>query len=181
MKITIVILFTQKVLAAQQFLLGTAFERPNNLAREPAIQGALNNVTSLLNAVLASGKTQFRQEIGNETAVSLRVVSLHDETPLLDFHHTPTGLNLSAGSVAEVDADSMYRIGSISKLFTVYGLLLNGGSQIWDRPVTEIIPELEAVAAAAGNASALEAVRWREVTVGALASQVAGLARDCTY
>ncbi|XWW96103.1 hypothetical protein V2A60_004073 [Cordyceps javanica] len=177
-QILFVCFLAQKALAAQQFLLGNAFEQPNTLLREPSIQSAVHDITSVLNAVLADGRTQFNQSIGNETAVSVRIVSVHDEKPLLDFHHTPTALNLSAGSVAKIDADSMYRIGSISKLFTVYGLLVNHGGGILDKPVTDFVPELEAAAAAADDASAVDAVRWREVTVGALASQLAGLARD---
>ncbi|TQV93766.1 Beta-lactamase/transpeptidase-like protein [Cordyceps javanica] len=178
-QILFVLCLAQKALAAQQFLLGNAFEQPNTLLREPSIQSAVHDITSVLNAVLADSSTQFNQSIGNETAVSVRIVSVHDEKPLLDFHHTPTALNLSAGSVAKIDADSMYRIGSISKLFTVYSLLVNHGSDILDKPVTDFVPELEAAAAAAADdASAVDAVRWREVTVGALASQLAGLARD---
>ena len=40
----------------------------------------------------------------------------------------------------------MYRIASISKLLTVYTLLLEIGDKYWDRAITDFIPELRALA-----------------------------------
>lgn len=168
----------QMVLAAQQFLLGTAFEDPGAISTDPNIRSALANITAALNGVLLEGKTQYGQETGNATALSVRIVSAHDNAYLFDFHHTPDTLNTSTGSVSNVTSDSMYRIGSISKLFTVYALLLNSGLEIWLKSVTDFVPELKA--AASNNGSAVETVRWQEVTVRALASQLAGIARDGT-
>jgi CubicO group peptidase (beta-lactamase class C family) len=75
-----------------------------------------------------------------------------------------------------VTHDSIYRIGSISKLFTTYGLLLKYGSNNWERPLTDFIPELRGVPS---NASAVDHVRWHEVTIDAWASHLSGIARDC--
>lgn len=73
--------------------------------------------------------------------------------------------------------DTLYRIGSVSKLLSVYAILVKAGMEIFDHPVTRYLPEL------AGNAGSdpLERISWEEVTVGALASQLAGTGgmREC--
>ncbi|KAI5455602.1 beta-lactamase/transpeptidase-like protein [Mariannaea sp. PMI_226] len=62
------------------------------------------------------------------------------------------------------------RIGSVSKVWTVYAILATAGMKVFNDPVTKYLPEL------AGNASTnpIERVNWTDVTVGALASQQGG-------
>ena len=73
----------------------------------------------------------------------------------------------------------MFRIGSISKLFTVYTFLLHGGLELWQQPVTDYVPELRQAALESINSSNLDSVRWEEVTLGSLASHMSGIGRDC--
>ena len=44
-----------------------------------------------------------------------------------------------------MDGDTVYRIASISKLLTVYTLLLEIGDKYWGRAITDFIPELRAL------------------------------------
>ena len=73
--------------------------------------------------------------------------------------------------------DTIYRIGSVSKLYTVYAILANAGMGVLDHPVTRYLPEL------AGNSGSdpLQRISWEDVTVGALASQLGGTRgfREC--
>lgn len=66
----------------------------------------------------------------------------------------------------------------MSKLITIYTYLVEVGHAYWDKPVTDFIPEL---AAAAVNCSAAEdplsCTGWDSITLGALASHLAGVAR----
>ena len=74
---------------------------------------------------------------------------------------------------------TIYRIGSVSKLYTVYAILANAGMEVLDHRVTRYLPEL------AGNAGSdpLQRIRWEDVTVGALASQLGGSGgmRECRH
>lgn len=171
------IALTPLALAAEPDLLGPAFEPPTKLIAEKAIISTVANVTQLLQSMFLTGKTPYGNMVGNDTALSVQVASLDGAAPLVDFHYTPASLNVSAGSTAKVDADSVYRIGSLSKLYTVYTLLANNGRQYWDTPVAELIPELKAQR----NGSVIEQSQWSEITVGALASQMGGVSSDCKF
>lgn len=71
--------------------------------------------------------------------------------------------------------DSVYRIGGLTEIFTVWSLLIGDGDNILDEPVTEYLPELKDGV----PGQDIERVVWDEVTVGQLASHMSGLARDC--
>ncbi len=166
--------------AADQLVLGPVFEAPSNVSNELYIQKAVTNFTDSLNHVLRTGKTPFGADIdGNNSAVSVTVLQGEETRPLLDYHYTPANLNMSAGSVANVSASSMYRIGSVSKLLTMYTILVNNGSQVYNSPVTGFVPELRE--ASSKNSSNVDAVQWDQVTVGALASHLSGMGRDCMF
>ncbi len=68
------------------------------------------------------------------------MISTAAETPIFDFQFTGLVLNTDEGTKAS--GDSIFRIGSISKLLTVYAHLLNGGLSLWENPVTDYVPEL---------------------------------------
>lgn len=165
--------------ATRQVLLGPAFATPSNLAAVELIQSTAASLVQSFEEALTQGTSSFGNFVGNATSLSLTAASTDDAGPFFDFHFSSPQLNTSAGSVSEVTADSIYRIGSISKLFTVYGLLLDYGTGNWDRPVTDFIPELR-VAESSSNPTAVSQVQWDKVTIGSLASQLSGIGRDCT-
>lgn len=70
-----------------------------------------------------------------------------------------------------IDDQTVFRTGSVSKLYTVYAILARaGGMGIMDEPVTDYLPELK------GNPrnDPLRRIVWEDVTVGSLASHQAG-------
>lgn len=81
--------------------------------------------------------------------------------------------------MTQVDENTVFRIGSASKLWTVYTLLASAGEASLHDPVTKWVPELQAAAAAAGADDAVDFVRWEDVTLQELASHLAGVGRDC--
>ena len=114
------------------------------------------------------------------TFISISVESVYDHERLLDVHHTPS-LSNPVGT-AKADSDTVYRIGSISKLFTVLALLLQHENVRWESPVTDYVPELlELATDGKERSSDITAIRWTEVTIEALASQLAGVPRECKY
>jgi CubicO group peptidase (beta-lactamase class C family) len=162
--------------------LGPAFPAPTNVAAHPLMRAAVANLTAIFDAAAAGGRPTlpFR---ANATYSSIGMVSAHDSVngTIFQHHHTASGGGLP-NSTARADADSIYRIASITKSFTVLALLQlqQAGRLSLEDPVTKWVPEL----AAAANASALrestvELVAWQQVTLGALASQLSGIARDC--
>ena len=72
-------------------------------------------------------------------------VAVTSETETLwDYCHTARKRNESRPGKAHVDGDSLYRIASITKTFTVLGLLYQhqAGRLELDSPISKFIPEL---------------------------------------
>jgi hypothetical protein len=153
--------------------LGPVFPAPLNLransAWPSAIQSITGNLTSAITAAIGGS---------NENSLAVRGISVSDASPLFEFYHTAK--SISATGAQEVNADTVFRIGSISKLFTVYSLLLSGGFDVFEDSVTEYVPELREFAENP-DVSPIEDVDWKDVTVGALARQVSGILRDCKH
>lgn len=162
-----------------QKLLGPSFTPPTNVLSSNLVQEAVLNITNALNNAIRTGKSTFGTFNSSTASFSLTAISQLNSTPIIDFHHTSGSLNISAGSASRITSDTVYRIGSVSKLFTVYALLLNNGTSHWNRPVTDFIPELKHAAQHhTHDSSAIDWVQWGQVTIGALASQLSGMGRD---
>jgi hypothetical protein len=162
-----------------QLLLGPVFPPPDMLQPSESFFSATSQLSSQLETILASGSSPFGNFTPNASSVSISIVGTSREGPLFNFHSTSSSLNSSAGSTTIVTGDSIFRIGSISKLFTVYALLLNDGLAHWDSPITDFVPELREDVNSHGNGSDVDHVKWEEVTLGSLASFMSGIGRDC--
>ncbi|KAJ8129483.1 hypothetical protein O1611_g4147 [Lasiodiplodia mahajangana] len=125
------------------------------------------------------GHSDFGDFGANTSSISITLVSTKDDEdmPFFDFHYSSPFLNHSTGGTDHVTKNSIYRIGSISKLFTAYTLLVGYGWESWDRPVTRYVPELRA-AALSNTRQPIEDAYWDEITIGDLASQLSGIGRD---
>lgn len=76
-----------------------------------------------------------------------------------------------------MDANTVFRIGSPTKVFSVYAFLIEAGDAYFNDPITKFVPELAALAAnQTGNA--LTKVAWEDITIGELASHMAGISND---
>ena len=151
--------------------LGPVLPAPRSPSADPAVRTA----AAALEAALGE------RESYNDTAVAVAVQSVHEEAPLLSFYHTPP-LRHPNGT-AEVGEHTVFRIGSLSKVFTVLGVLLAEGVR-WDDPVTKYLPELRDMPrgqAGRGTepADAITTVDWDDVTIGSLATHTSGIGTDC--
>jgi CubicO group peptidase (beta-lactamase class C family) len=111
----------------------------------------------------------------NQTAVSVGVKSIHEDTPFLDLHYTPPKFNVSG--VHKVDGNTVYRVGSLTKVFTALGVLqlaTEGKINLAD-PVTKYVPRLGALS---GSNTSMTSVDWNTVTVEALMSHMGGVPVD---
>lgn len=77
----------------------------------------------------------------------------------------------------KVDAHSIYRIASVSKLITTFAGLVEMTEADWNRPLAEIIPGLGSYARAnAEGLNPLYNTQWDKITPWALATQLSGVA-----
>lgn len=152
---------------------GPVFPKPTELSTLPIIKEAIANLTQ-----------HFAAWNANYTATanfsySVQVFSAHEQDPLFSFSHTsPKLATINHPGVTAVDENSVFRLGSLTKVFTVYNFLLNAGDEVWNAPITKFIPELAAIA----NYSSSDPVAntaWNDVTIGSLATQMSGIPRDC--
>lgn len=148
-------------------LLGQQYPSPVQLSSNSEFQAATKQIE---NALLSSSKTYML----NETSLSIGMFSTSEEGLLYQYHHTDALLANSSQGSRKVDADSIYRIGSISKLLTMYMFLVSDGDRHFNDPIAEHVPAL----LKAGPEWNTVTPEWNDITIGDLAGQMAGLARD---
>ena len=155
-------------------ILGADFPAPQNLSSSALVSNAKVSFTKLL------GNTSSL--LSTDTAFSIGFFSLDEDELVFQYHYSPTNFSRSPNSVRTIDADSIYRIGSWTKVFTVWTFLIEAGDIYFNQPITKYVPELAAVVGQASNNTLgfddIDNVRWDDVTLGALASQMAGIARS---
>lgn len=162
-------------------LLGPGFPPPKDLSSNSSlVHAAWSNFTATLESYIRANTTidGLVHNLGSFT-FSVGVFSIYDEaaTETLQYHHTGPDVKTSNTGVTHVDGNSIYRVASITKLFTVYLALLEIGSGYWDCPITDFLPELAAFAEKT-PLDPLHVVDWNGVTLGTLAGQMSGIPRD---
>ncbi|KAH7028073.1 beta-lactamase [Microdochium trichocladiopsis] len=161
---------SEVALGARDYLcppLGPVLPAPKSLASQDPIKLATAGLTEAFEN--ATSKFQY-------AGVSIQVRSLHEKEPLIDLHYTPP--NADPKSTTKIDADSVYRIGSLSKVFNILSVLRLGKVR-WDDYVVDYLPELLQLEGEADEeVDDVTTVRWRDVTIGSLASHMSGIATD---
>jgi hypothetical protein len=158
-------------------LIGPEFPPPQRLAEHPIWRAAIDNITSVFNYIDTSNITGV-----DKFSYSLQIFSTNPGAPILwERYRTAKDLPKNTTGVRSVDGDTVYRLGSVTKVFTVLAFLAEAGDVDWNSPITRFVPEL---AKYVGNSSSggFDSVRqtaWEDITIGALASQVSGIGRDC--
>ncbi|KAM0227462.1 hypothetical protein ACHAPO_011524 [Fusarium lateritium] len=91
------------------------------------------------------------------------------------FHVGETNKDtLTKGKLSE---DTIFRSGSVTKMFTVYAIIAKVGIEALSYPVSIFLPEL----LHNSSTNPLERIDWSEITVGALAAQQAGTSGPVEY
>ncbi|KAL8793819.1 MAG: hypothetical protein Q9195_003544 [Heterodermia aff. obscurata] len=162
-------------------LLGPAFSAPKDLSSNSSlVHAAWSNFTATIESYIRANTTVegLVPDLGSYT-FSVGAFSIYDNaaTEKLQYHHTGPDVKTSNTGVTDVDGDSIYRVESITKLFTVYLTLLEIGSGYWDCPITDFLPDLAAFAKKT-PLDPLHVVDWKGVTLGTLAGQISGIPRD---
>lgn len=155
-------------------LQGPDFPQPTNLQDDASILSASQNLAQQLDALISSNSTN----LDPNTSFSVQWFSAENNQSLFEYHYTSASVAGSSSGVKNITADSVYRVGSISKLYTVYLVLVEAGDAYFSRPITDFVPELAQAANDSAGMSDINATRWEDITIGALASQMAGIGRD---
>ena len=143
-------------------ILGPAFPSDFNVASSTAIRDAKSAFPGLVENLFNSG-------VLNRSDVSFVIDVFSSETNASIYSYAHSGEDLKSSLTAGVlDDGTIFRIGSVSKLHTVYAILAVAGMEIFEHPVTKYLPEL------ACDDVPSDRIVWNEVTVGALASQMGG-------
>ncbi|KAH7175346.1 beta-lactamase/transpeptidase-like protein [Dactylonectria macrodidyma] len=142
--------------------MGAVFPAPQAPSQNTAVKKAVSGLKSALDQQTSA---QFEA-----TALSVGVKSIHEDDPLFTYHFTPP----NAGSGAqEVGDDTMYRIASVSKMFTVLAALQNTDIDM-NASVLKYLPQLNET----DTGDPILSLNWEEITVAALAGHLSGLGVD---
>lgn len=132
--------------------------------------------TEFDNLVQSGGSDDYGPITPNTTSFSVVLFSGttdSDDAAFFEYHHTATTAQ-SEGS-SNVTSDTLFPVGDLTQLFTVYAWLVEVGEEAWETPITAFLPELSGLETPPGEVS----TPWQDVTIGTLAGQMSGLARDC--
>lgn len=161
-------------------LNGPDFSPPQTPSKTDAIKQAIKLFEQTLKTAPLDSSNVIGQNLDVKTTTfSFEAWSIHEDPPLYTFHRNAETLPIEPGSVKNVTSETIYRLGSLSKLLTVYTWLAAVGDKDWMRPITDFIPELAADDAKyANDGNDIDHVRWSEITIGSLASHLSGIQKD---
>ena len=116
-----------------------------------------NSLAESLKDLMQSGNSW------NASTNSFSVKVTSKEETLASFHHTADNLNKTG--VSKVTSSSIYRVASVTKVFTVLALLLQENLNL-DDPASKYVPELAKIE------------YYKGITLRMLASQLGGVPRE---
>jgi CubicO group peptidase (beta-lactamase class C family) len=145
-------------------ILGPAFPSTFDIESTKAFQNAVNIFPQRIEELFEDGT--FNR---SSSSISIDVFSTYTNRSIFSYYYAAPALEVALTQGVLNDA-TIQRIGSVSKLFTVYALIAKGGLGIFQDPVTKYIPEL------AGNPAndSLNKLHFESLTIEALASHISG-------
>jgi CubicO group peptidase (beta-lactamase class C family) len=147
---------------------GPWLPEPTALGRFHSFSSATENLERQIKGAL-KGEIEAGWPVAN-ASFSISVVSsddLVDGRPLWEYHHLAEA---NINGTKQVDGDSQYLIGSVSKLISEL-VFLKAGIDM-DEKITEFLPELE-------DDSSF--IKWNQISLNSLATHLSGIAPNCKY
>ncbi|KAI1472219.1 beta-lactamase/transpeptidase-like protein [Daldinia caldariorum] len=156
-------------------LYGLGYPKPTNLLAQPGVQNAAEALDSVFAQYIDNSNTTGSDRF----SYSVEVFSADADEPLWSHYWTATNLKtLNSTGVKKVDGDTVYRLGSVTKIFTILTFLAEVGDTMWNEPITKYIPEIKAMVTDADTSHSISKPDWESITIGSLATQMSGLVRD---
>ena len=166
-------------------LLGPVFPPPQILSTDPTILAAGDQLASTFESLKRQNATMtgYGSLDFKGTSFSVQLFSLHEQDPFRQFHYTAPAVANSTIGTKTVDQNTIYRIGSATKLLTVWMFLIEAGDIALHNPVTKYVPELLDIdSQRCGNSSSSSTdaicIMWSDVTIQDLASHMAGIQKE---
>ncbi|KAG9233380.1 beta-lactamase/transpeptidase-like protein [Amylocarpus encephaloides] len=159
-------------------VFGPSFPTPSNLVNDPIMREATKDFQALIKQALSTGTSSHGEFDNATTAFSFDFYSTADENSIFEYHHSPPLLTNVPSGVKTVDRNTIYRIGSVTKLLTVYSFLIQVGDAQFHDPITKYVPELLARSNYTTRKDSVHQISWSDVTIGALASHMAGVGQE---
>ncbi|KAF5577067.1 beta-lactamase-like 1 [Fusarium pseudoanthophilum] len=141
--------------------------------QHPLQSSAFSDAIALLNTTFNELDRNGTLEAFN-TTFYIQAFSASDT--LFQHGYVPPSMKNSLTS-GTLNKDTIFRVGSVSKLLTVYTLLAEVGMKHINDPVTKWVPEL-ALAARKTKDDLTRKVQWNDVTIGQLSGHMAGISRN---
>jgi CubicO group peptidase (beta-lactamase class C family) len=146
-------------------ILGPIFPSSFDLSTSDIFVNATSQFPDAISLLFEAGAV-------NETgqAFSIDVFSTYTNTSIYSYNHVGSAVQ-SSKQGGEMNDETIFRVGSVSKLYTAYAILVAAGLDVFRDPVTKYIPEL------GGNPrdQPHTYITWEDVSVGALLSQQGGV------
>ncbi|KAI1265503.1 beta-lactamase/transpeptidase-like protein [Xylariaceae sp. FL1019] len=146
--------------------LGPVLPAPISPSSDTSVQAAIQNLTDYFRDLTADFNT---------TGLAVAVQSIHEAKPMLEFYYTPP--TFDANGTTDVNSETVFRLGSISKMFAILSVLTSGVMKMED-PVVKYVPELLQLSPEDSEVNDITSVAWNQVTIGSLASHLSGIGAD---
>ncbi|KAF2128978.1 beta-lactamase/transpeptidase-like protein [Dothidotthia symphoricarpi CBS 119687] len=152
------------LVSAKCFEPSIAHPPPEYDPKDALLQDAFSEIDSALTATI---------DASEYASTSFSVAITSSKELLWSRHHTARERNTTRPDIPEVNGDALYRIASITKAFTVLGVLYQhaAGNLSLDDPVDKYIKEL--------RDEQEGSIPWKDITLRSLASQLSGIPREC--
>ncbi|KAI0144396.1 beta-lactamase/transpeptidase-like protein [Xylariaceae sp. FL1272] len=163
------LLFAKLSIAARDGLcppFGPVLPAPISPSSDPSVQAAIQNLTGQFHDLTADFDT---------TGLAIAVQSIYEAKPMLEFYYTPPTLDTNGTN--DVNSETIFRLGSISKMFAALSVLTSGVMKMED-PVAKYVPELLQLSPDDSEVNDITSVNWNQVTIGSLASHLSGIGVD---
>lgn len=160
-------------LAAYPFLLSVIAHTcpPLGMVLPPAQAPSDNQaVMSAAQKLVSTLDSKFSSQL-NSSGISVVVKSIYEDAPLFSYYFTPPVLSGIGTQI--IDKNTIFRVGSLSKLFPALATLQISSIHM-DDLVLKYIPELKN-ATATGS---VESIPWEDITVDSLMTHLSGLPTD---
>ncbi|KFY24988.1 hypothetical protein V491_01939, partial [Pseudogymnoascus sp. VKM F-3775] len=165
-------------------LLVPCYEAPVDVASNKShVAAAWRNATATLHEYITDhndGTLPHVLAAMKNITFSVGLFSLDDPAASkMQFHYTSPEIANAPNGTNKVDGNTIYRMASVTKAFTVLAGLLELNSTHWDRPITDFVPTLANYTQNnPGEDDPTHITEWDKVTLSALAAQIAGVPRD---
>ena len=163
--------------AATADFVNPAYPPPRDLSsKDSLVAAAWKNLTDTFDTFYTDPKANASAAAvlaGTENVTfGFGMFSLLDSgAAALQYHYTAPDVAAAPNGTNKVDGDSIYKIASVSKLITTFAGQLKLSNEDWNRPVSEILTELNTN----NRSDVIYDLQWDQITPWSFATHLSGI------